>query len=71
MDGQNSMARWIVAGMARPTYPLVFRRAAEKLISLTKESVMASQGVLGQEEIDRLNIIRDCIVAMVEDMERE
>ncbi|ERF70923.1 hypothetical protein EPUS_02446 [Endocarpon pusillum Z07020] len=52
-------------------YDSLLRQAVEKLIALTKERAMGSQGVLDNKQIDRLNIVHDCIVEMVEDMGRE
>ena len=52
-------------------YDSFLRQAVEKLIALTKERAMGSQGVLDKKQIDRLNIVHDCVVNMVEDMDRE
>lgn len=49
----------------------LLRQAVEKLIALTKERAMGSQGVIDKKQIDRLNIVHDCVVDMVEDMGRE
>lgn len=46
------------------------RQAVERLIALTKGSVMANQGVLDKKQIDRLNAVHDCIVEMVEEISR-
>lgn len=52
-------------------YDSLLRQAVEKLIALTKERAMGSQGVIDKKQIDRLNIVHDCVVGMVEDMGRE
>jgi hypothetical protein len=46
------------------------RQAIEKLIALTKESVMATEGVLREEQIKRLNTVHDFIVNVIDDMRK-
>lgn len=43
----------------------LLRQAVEKFIALTKESVSTSQGVLEKKHIERLSLVHDCIVDMV------
>ncbi|KAF7503704.1 hypothetical protein GJ744_003382 [Endocarpon pusillum] len=52
-------------------YDSLLRQAVEKLIALTKERAIGIRGVLDKKQIDRLNIVHDCVVDMVEDMGRE
>ena len=49
----------------------LLRQAVEKFIALTKERAMGSRGVLDKNQLDRLNIVHDCVIDMVEDMDRE
>jgi hypothetical protein len=46
----------------------LLRQAVERFIALTKDCVISTQGVLGKEQIDRLNIVHDFIVEMVDEM---
>jgi hypothetical protein len=46
------------------------RQAIEKLIALTKESVMATEGVLQEEQIKRLSTVHDFIVDVIDDMRK-
>lgn len=46
------------------------RQACEKMIALTKEDVIANNGVLTKKQLDRLNAIHDLMVDMVEDMRK-
>ena len=77
----GAVTRCSKAGEEDGTFPMIsvpdisphdsfLRQAVERLIALTKESVMANQGVLDKKQADRLNAVHDCIVEMVEEISR-
>jgi hypothetical protein len=47
------------------------RQAVEKLITVTKEKVMGSRGVLSDEQIVRLNTVHDLMVDMIKDTRKK